>query len=157
MYYGELVTDMAQKSSGLRSIEHLWLLLAVITIYSREIVATTRSRGHVVTKFWLKRNFMGFWAILFLRMKRPEYYFRYQIWPHHSIRHAENLYACEIVTEKCCFKGTLRHVCPAQAQKGQNTTSGFKSDHVIRLGMVENLCLWKFGSNTLHSIAMLEK
>ena len=46
MHYGELVADMGKILLGLRSIEHLGLLYAVITIYSREIVATTRSRGH---------------------------------------------------------------------------------------------------------------
>ena len=175
MYYGELVIDMAQISLGLRSIEHLWLLLAVITIYSREIVATTRSRGHfephlqcacaeairillpisdlitpfdpawlktyIATKFWLKTQFYGILSHIFTAhaQKRPEYYFRYQIWPRHSIRHARKPICLWNCGWKCCFKGTLRHVCTAHAQKGQNTTSGFRSDHAIRSGMVENL------------------
>ena len=33
----------------------------------------------------------------------------------------------------------MRPVCTAHAQKGQNTTSGFRFDHAIRSGMVENL------------------
>ena len=46
---------------------------------------------------------------------------------------------CEIVAEQRYFKGTLRPVCTAHAQNGQNTTSGFRFDHAIRSGMVENL------------------
>ena len=71
--------------------------------------------------------------------KRPEYYFRYQIWTRHSIRHARKPICVWNCGWKCCFKGTLRHVCTAHAQKGQNTTSGFRFDHAIRSGMVENL------------------
>ena len=84
---------------------------------------------------------MGFWAIFFTAhaQKRPEYYFRYQIWPRHSIRHARKPICLWNCGWKCCFKGTLSHVCTAHAQKGQNTTSGFRSDHAIRSGMIENL------------------
>ena len=37
----------------------------------------------------------------------------------------------------------MKPVCTAHAQKGQNTTSGFKFDHAIRSGMAENLYSYK--------------
>ena len=36
-------------------------------------------------------------------------------------------------------KGELKPICAAHAQKGHKTTSGFRLDHAIRYGMVENL------------------
>ena len=66
VYCAELVIDLAKISLGLHLIEHLWLLLAI------------------------KRDFYGILSHIFTAhaQKRPEYYFRCQIWPRHSIRHA---------------------------------------------------------------------
>ena len=37
------------------------------------------------------------------------------------------------------FSGILSHVLLRMRRSGQNTTSGFRSDHAIRSGMAENL------------------
>ena len=99
------------------------------------------SKTYIVTKFWLKTQFKWDFEPCFTAhaQKRPEYYFRYQIWPRHSIRHARKPICLWNCGWKCYFKGTLKPVCTAHAQKGQNTTSGFRFDHAIRSGMVENL------------------
>ena len=96
------------------------------------------SKTYIATKLWLKRNFRGTLSHIFTAhaQKRSEYYFRYQIWPRHSIRHARKPICLWNCGWKCYFKGTLRHVCTAHAQKGPEYYFRFQiwPRHSIRHG-----------------------
>ena len=55
----------------------------------------------------------------------------------------ETLYSHKILAKKRNLGGILGHVSLRMRRNGQNTTSGFRFDHVIQSGMVENLCSHK--------------
>ena len=123
MYYGELATDMAQILLGLRSIEYLWLLLAVITIYSRKIVATTRSRGH----FEPHLQFTCAEAVQILLLISDLTTPFNPAW--------SQTYIATKFWLKTQFYGILSHIFTAHAQKRPEYYFRYiKSDHAIRSG-----------------------
>ena len=54
-------------------------------------------------EFWAKNNFMGTLSHIFTAHapNQPDYFFRYQFWPRHSIRHARK----PLCSRKCDFVG----------------------------------------------------
>ena len=65
-----------------------------------------------------------------------KYYFRHQIGPRRLIRHAWIPIIGHVARRRFrALCGLFAYACTEE----QNTTSGFRSDHAIRSGMVENL------------------
>ena len=104
---GELVIDLAKISLGLRSIEHLWLLLAVITICHSFLSTHIHNPN--------PKTLRPCTASLAQLGRRPDAILRV-LWGMFALR---------------------------MRRSGTNTTSGFRSDHAIRSGMIQTYIVTK--------------
>ena len=121
----------------------LWAFWATFTMRMHRSGTTTSSSfrsDHVIQSDMVENlssneilakntTFRGFWAIFPLRTRRNDHNSTSGIKSDHAVRSGmpENLYVSICGCKRNC-KGSFRPVCTVHARKGQNTTSGFRSD-----------------------------